>query len=158
MQIKSLDKPVFVHRESFSRCHVCRFWYFWQRVEERHVKRLNNQEVLIIHEVLFSSFFLQHTKINPPSQIHSAYKGWGPPQMKHHKPHRSSFSWIYLCIHSVYKLGKENSIRFKWNHLRVYSPLFFILENPAKCVFPINSQKKCVSEITWWMVSHYKGV
>lgn len=101
--------------------------------------------------------FLQHTKTNPPSQIHSAYKGWGPPQMKHHRPHRWSFSWIYLCIHSAYKLGKENSSKVKWNPLRVYSPVF-ILEKPAKCVFRINSQKKCVSEITWWMVSHYKRV
>ena len=48
---------------------------FGKMLKKRYVKRLNNQEVLIIHEVLFLSFFLQYTKTNPPSQIHSAYKG-----------------------------------------------------------------------------------
>ena len=36
---------------------------FWQRVDERYVKRLNNQEVLIIHEVNFSSFFFSILKL-----------------------------------------------------------------------------------------------
>ena len=157
---------MFVHRESFSCCHVCRFWNFWQRVEERYVKRLTIQEVLFIHEVNFSRFFfsilklilhlkyIQHIRVedlhrwNTTDHIGDVFLGF---------IYVWSFSWIYLCIHSAYKLGKENSSKVKWNPLRVYSPVF-ILEKPAKCVFRINSQKKCVSEITWWMVSHYKRV
>ena len=148
---------MFVHRESFSRCHVCRFWYFWQRVEERHVKRLNNQEVLIIHEVNFSSFFFSILKLI----LHLKYIQHIRVEDLHRWSTTDHISEVFVGFIYVYtqfiNLGKETLA--KWNEtIWGFTSPFFILEKPARCVFPINSQKKCVSEITWWMVSRYKWV
>ena len=148
---------MFVHRESFSHCHVCRFWHFWQRVEERCVKRLNNLEVLIIHEVNFSSFFFSILKLI----LHLKYIQHIRVEDLHRWSTTDHISEVFVGFIYVYtqfiNLGKETLA--KWNEtIWGFTSPFFILEKPARCVFPINSQKKCVSEITWWMVSHYKGV
>ena len=148
---------MFVHRESFSRCHVCRFWHFWQRVEERCVKRLNNLEVLIIHEVNFSSFFFSILKLI----LHLKYIQHIRVEDLHRWSTTDHISEVFVGFIYVYtqfiNLGKETLA--KWNEtIWGFTSPFFILEKPARCVFPINSQKKCVSEITWWMVSRYKWV
>ena len=130
---------------------------FWQRVDERYVKRLNNQEALIIHEVNFSSFFFSILKLI----LYLKYIQHVRVEDLHRWSTTDHIGEVFLGFIYVYtqfiNLGKETLA--KWNEtIWGFTPPFFILEKPAKCVFPTNSQKKYVSEITWWMVCRYKRV
>ena len=134
---------------------MCRFWYIWQMVEERYVKRLNNQEFFYYPWSQLLIFFFSILKLI----LHLKYIQNIRVQDLHRWSTRNHtgevFSWIYLCVYSVYKLGKKTLA--KWNEtIWGFTYPFFILQKPDKCVSPINSQKKCVSEITWWSLTTHE--